>query len=145
MITLRHRWLHFGLLLPVLALAGCGPRELPKKETYPVRGRIIIGGEPARFVHVRLEPDNPAKGRPSDGATDEDGVFTLRTYSNEDPDGAVPGRYKVVLEDANSSDEFSVPVPKGGKPTVITQDVREQEVIVDVKDEDNDLGDIAFR
>ncbi len=124
----------FSLLL----LNGCGTRELAKQETYPARGRVLLHGEPARYVKVRLEPETPGEGLPCEGATDGNGAFELRTYSNDGPDGAVPGRYRVVLESAAGSDEGPpVIVPRGAKATTVPAALAE--VTVEVKAEDNDL------
>jgi hypothetical protein len=135
---------HYTLIigLGLLLLYGCGTRDLAKQETYPARGRVLLHGEPARYVKVRLEPETPGEGLPCEAATDGNGTFELRTYSNEAPDGAVPGRYRVVLESAASSDEGPpVIVPKGAKPTAVPASLAE--VTVEIKSEDNDL-EISF-
>jgi hypothetical protein len=143
MSQLRHPLLRLGLLSAALVLTGCGQRELPKAETYPVRGRVLVNGEPARFIRVRLEPETPGKGQDATGTTDADGNFELRTWSNDDtPDGAVPGRYRVSLEDSKTP-ENAIAVPKGVKATLLPDDLRGKEVTtVEVTSEDNDLGDI---
>jgi hypothetical protein len=132
---------HIGLLIVSLcafALAGCGSRDLARQETYPVRGRVLLYGEPARYVRIRLEPETPGEGLACDSATDGDGAFELRTYSNDTPDGAVPGRYRVVLESAASADEGTqVVIPKGAKATAVPANLAE--VTVEIKAEDNDL------
>jgi hypothetical protein len=142
MSQLRLPLIRLGLLSAALVLTGCGQSELPKPETYPVRGRVLLNGEPARFIRVRLEPENP-KGQDATGTTDADGNFELRTWSNDDtPDGAVPGKYRISLEDSKTP-ENAIAVPKGVKATLLPDDLRGKEVTtVEVKSEDNDLGDI---
>ena len=144
MSKLHQSMIRLGFLLTALALAGCGQRELTKKETYSARGRVLLNGAPAQFVMVQLTPEIPGEGIEASGQTDADGVFELRTYSNEEADGAVPGRYKVTLVDVRSiGGDESIPVPKGGKPTVLPQDLRGKEVAsVEITAGDNDLGDI---
>jgi hypothetical protein len=117
-MNLQHRAVVLrGLSLVALALlAGCGPRELSKNETYPVNGIVRLHGQPAAFVLVRLEPTD-GKGAEAQGTTREDGSFELRTYSNEDNDGAVPGEYKVTIEEFDAVRGGSL--PKGSKPTKV--------------------------
>jgi hypothetical protein len=119
------------LSLAALALlAGCGPKQLPKSETFPVNGTVRLHGEPARFVIVRLEPTTPGKGADAEGTTKEDGTFELRTYSNEDNDGAVPGQYKVVLEQFDPVRSGSL--PKGAKPTALPNGGIDTGVIIEI-------------
>jgi hypothetical protein len=134
MTMLRQRWILFGLLLPVLAVAGCSS-ELPKKTLYPVRGKVMVGGEPARFVKVELTPEVAGVGEAAEGVTDGEGNFELRTYSNEGPDGAAPGHYKAVVLDvttAGGGDGGGIVVPKGEKPTLLSKERQGQEVTVEI-------------
>jgi hypothetical protein len=128
----------FAVSLGCLAfvVAGCS-QELPKKEAYPTRGRVLLHGKPVSFAAIRLDPTDPAQGMPADGTTDADGMFELRTYSNEEPDGVVPGSYEVVLNDP--SDDISVPMPKGAKPTKIPKEISRTGVIVQIVAGDNEL------
>jgi len=136
--TLR-RWVPFTLLV-LIALPGCGQKTLSKKETFPVQGRLMLDGKPVRYALVRFIPADENEGTNATGSTDDDGVFKLRTYSG--PDGAVPGRYKLELE------EYDVvrmgEIPAGVTPTKIPEKSRTPEVIVEVKAEDNNLGDIKI-
>ncbi len=75
-------------LLACLA-AGCGDGR-PRR--VPVRGQVTIDGEPLRTGFVRLVPDD---ARPSVGRIEEDGSFTLTTFSKED--GSVPGTHRVAV------------------------------------------------
>lgn len=84
------------LIVCTLSILGCGA-DLKERRTYPVHGRILYNGEPARYVIIELEPLKPGRGCAADGTTDGEGNFELRTYSNEGPDGAVPGDYKVTV------------------------------------------------
>lgn len=140
MSNLNRRLLRLALPLVIVALSGCGQKKLSKKETFPVKGRLVLGGEPVRFALIHFIPTDPAKGIEADGKTDQDGVFTLRTYSNEDPDGAAPGEYRITLEEYDSVRVGSV--PSGTTPTKIPPMARKPGTTVEVKSEDNDLGDI---
>ena len=138
--TIRH-CLCVSLVLFPLALTGCGSKTLKPKETFPAQGRIVLGGEPVRFAIVRLTPKSDS-GQPADGNTDEHGVFHLRTYSNGDPDGAVPGEYKVTIEGYDAARVGAL--PEGATPSTIPAGVPKQEVTIEIKSGDNDLGDIKI-
>jgi hypothetical protein len=115
---------------------GCGEKKLSQSPTYPVKGKVLFNGEPARYVIVRFEPtDN--KGVEASGRTDQDGKFELRTYSNDSWDGAVPGTYKVTIEAFNPIKAGGL--PKGAKPTRLPKDSMEASQHQEVRDEDNDL------
>lgn len=111
-----------SLIFLALLAAGCGQKELPLEDRSPVRGTIHLRGEPARYVIVRFEPTQPGKGLEADGFTDENGNFILRTYSNDEPDGAVPGEYEVVLEGYDPV--RAGPIPEGAVPTQLTGEFR---------------------
>lgn len=80
----------------LLLFIGCGDDgRLP---LFPATGRVLVGGQPAAGVEVRLYPvdrlgDMDAL-RPF-ATTGEDGGFQLGTY--EEADGAPAGRYKATL------------------------------------------------
>jgi hypothetical protein len=90
------------VLIAISAFVGCGPREIPRPATYAVAGVVLLNGEPVRFAAIRLIPVNSPASAPADGYTDEEGAFQLRTYSNIEPDGAVPGTYRVHLQEGRS-------------------------------------------
>jgi hypothetical protein len=125
----------FGLCF----VSACGQRELPKPKLVPVRGRVTLRGEPARFVTVRLS--DTGGHWESTGFTDVDGNFELRTLTNEgEPDGAVPGEYEVTLEPYDPA--TCGPIPKGAVPTQLAGEFNtgqlalvssgENELIIDI-------------
>jgi hypothetical protein len=136
MLVLR-RPLRFAFLFVALVVAGCGQSELAKNTTYPVDGKVLIHGEPASFIMVSLQPVAGSSGAEATGVTGEDGTFQLRTYSNEDFDGAVPGQYEVTLEEYNPVEAVATPVPPGGKRTPVPK--LENKILVEVKAESNTL------
>lgn len=84
--------------LAALVVAGCGEGGPPKVALHPASGRVIVDGEPAAGVMVRLRPaadPDQLDALVPFGTTGEDGGFTLGTY--EEGDGAPTGRYKVTL------------------------------------------------
>ena len=135
-LLLESRFTTVFLSCALLAVAGCS-RGVSKAATYPVHGKVTWHGEPVRFAKIRFKPDG--SGFEADGRTEEDGSFTLRTYSNDEPDGAVPGEYQVVLESWDNADGEVGPIPKGAKPTTFPGELQAPEP-VEVKAEDNDLN-----
>jgi hypothetical protein len=70
--------------------------------------------------------------------TDNDGSFELRTFANDGrKDGAVPGRYRVTLENYDPILVVARRLPKGVMPTPIPQE--ETGVIVEIREGTNDL------
>jgi hypothetical protein len=116
MRSLLNRLTPVFLTCALLPVAGCW-RSASKASTYPVHGKVTWHGEPVRFAIVHFQPDG--SGLNADAFTDNDGSYSLRTYSNEEPDGAAPGQYQVVLESYDDSDG-GIPVPKGQQPTKFT-------------------------
>jgi hypothetical protein len=90
-----------GLTLALLC-AACG-RDASHRDCYPVRGRVLIKGQPAASALVVFYPVDRADGKsPSASATTEDdGTFILSTYETED--GAPAGDYDVAITPAGKS------------------------------------------
>jgi hypothetical protein len=120
----------------VVLLAGCGPKKLTQSPTFPVKGKILLDGQPASFVLVRFTPvDN--KGVEAVGRTDEEGAFELRTFAKEGFDGAAAGEYTVTVE---TWDPVRLgPIPGGGKATALPKTTMEAKEKAEVREEDNEL------
>ncbi|WP_337173417.1 hypothetical protein [Paludisphaera sp.] len=87
----------FGLIVAAFVL-GCGDDGPAGPPLHPASGKVIVDGEPASGVLVRLRPaDDPdSLDAPVPfGTTDDEGVYVLGT--REAGDGAPVGRYKVTL------------------------------------------------
>jgi hypothetical protein len=84
------RWSKRALIPLLLALTatGCG-------QTNPVKGRVLLDGQPVAGATVTFLPDADGQGRPASGTTDSDGYFQLMTYRSGD--GAPPGTYRIVV------------------------------------------------
>jgi hypothetical protein len=127
-----------SMLVVVISLgnSGCGHTELPAPRLYPVRGKVTIHGEPARYVTITLQPV-PDDGRAeATGTTSHDGTFEISTLSNDGiPDGAMPGEYEVVLVACEAT---PADLPEGVVPTQFSGEFRTS-IVVEVKKEDNDL------
>lgn len=81
-----------------LVLAGCGRKGPPRKETFPVKGTLLIDGKPVGNVAVRcvsvqkLDATTP----PSSTFTRDDGTFEISTY--EKSDGVPEGEYVLTFQ-----------------------------------------------
>jgi hypothetical protein len=70
-------------------LPGCG-----SKGPAPVTGKVLLEGVPLPNVRAIFSPIG--EGRPANGVTDAEGVFSLTTV--RPGDGAFPGKYKVIIQ-----------------------------------------------
>lgn len=90
-------FLGLGLCL-CLVVAGCGRKGPPRKETFPVKGTLLIDGKPVGNVAVRcvsvqkLDATTP----PSSTFTRDDGTFEISTY--EKSDGVPEGEYVLTFQ-----------------------------------------------
>jgi hypothetical protein len=114
-------FLSVGIFAFALVMAGCGQQELPTKDTVPVHGRALLHGEPIRYAIIQLDPAD-SDGMPASGKTDADGYFMLWTYGNEQPDGAVPGRYTVTFDQGGAKPIGGIPTGEPG-PTILPDDI----------------------
>jgi hypothetical protein len=91
-----------GVLVLLCLAAGCSDEKTSLK-TYPVRGSVVVNGEPAAGMVVTFQnTDKRAPGNAAHpvGVTDKDGKFALST--NSDKDGAPEGDYVVLFYWASS-------------------------------------------
>ena len=99
------------LLLLSLLVTSCGKSRF--KPTYPVKGRVLVDGEPAEGVTVRFhsldDPDDELV-RPV-ATTDANGSFLLTTYNVND--GMPAGSYAVSLFWLPKG--FQGPIERGNK------------------------------
>lgn len=83
------------ITLGLVVMAGCEPAA-PKREgppTYPVSGVVTQGGAPVAGATVRFELADGSNA--STGRTDDQGKYTLSTFSAGD--GALAGDYRVTV------------------------------------------------
>ncbi len=99
------------LILCILVSGGCSSSDMPKLGL--VTGSILENGKPIPHVLVEFYPDI---GRPSSGATDENGQYEL-SY-NPDAKGAAIGFHKVFFTIPGKSAEagFAEVTPGNEKP-----------------------------
>src|SRR5262245_1271838 len=86
-----------GVLLLFCLAPGCSDGAVGLK-TYPVRGSVLVNGEPAKGMVVTFQ--NTDKNAPGNAVhpvavTDDQGKFALST--NADKDGAPEGEYVVLF------------------------------------------------
>jgi hypothetical protein len=84
--------------LAALALSGCSGGAGDGLEKYPVRGSVLVNGEPAGKLVVTFQnadPKAPGNAANPIGMTDDQGHFELST--NDINDGAVAGEYRVAF------------------------------------------------
>jgi hypothetical protein len=71
-----------------LAAIGCG------NKLVKITGKLTLDGQPVEGAVVVYERESGG-GNPAAGPTDKDGLFQLGTF--EPGDGALPGKYKVLI------------------------------------------------
>src|SRR5690242_2884422 len=92
-----------GVLLPLAAASGGCQRE-PRWNLAPVEGTVTKDGHPLAGIQVIFLADADAGtvGLRARGITDEAGHYRLRTDNGDD--GAVAGKYRVVMLDLEASE-----------------------------------------
>jgi hypothetical protein len=105
----------FGAL--AITVSGCGRAEFT---FVPVEGTVTKGGRPLRGMEVVFIADLDAGtvGPKAIGRTDEAGHYRLRTERGDD--GAVVGKHRVLVIDAEDADKrmlqrFRGKLPKGAE------------------------------
>jgi hypothetical protein len=144
--TMKRFFLGLGAIV-IFLLAGCGRTLPPNRSVYPVRGKVVFGnGQPVRLAIIHLDPKDSTVGNEAEGIIGPDGTFEIRTYSNTEHDGAVPGEYVVSFEPYSGA-RFAPDAKKKAKPSVIPskyQDSHKSKIEVVIRAEDNDLGTIKL-
>jgi hypothetical protein len=131
----------------LLSIAGCNSAP----DTVAVDGTLQIAGQSADDISVQFVPDsaNTDTAWSASGVTDATGKFTLRCQDGRP--GAVPGHYRVLLDDLKvyANPRNNVPsqdrgrlivtrVPKryrsaGTTPLKLEVDAKPQQIMLEVK------------
>jgi hypothetical protein len=92
-----------GLLALIAEAAGCQRGSTWNR--VPVEGTLTKGGRPLRGIQVVFLADADAgtQGPRASGTTDEAGHYRLRTDNGED--GAVVGKYRVLVLDVGAANK----------------------------------------
>lgn len=91
----------------LFALAGCKDGS----GTVPVAGVVRLDGQPLKEASIQFVPQG--SGRDATATTDANGRFVMSTI--EPRDGAMPGKYKVVITPATPVAE----TPAGDRKSVV--------------------------
>jgi hypothetical protein len=100
----------------VIGLSGCGGSKPPEfvERMVPATGTVTLDGEPLEGAIVEFHPD--AKGNGAEvavGTTDAQGKYELITpiarRTLEESKGAVPGKYRVIIQKTVMPDGSPVP------------------------------------
>lgn len=84
------------IFLSVVLSIGCG--DSINQKTYPVTGEVRLGGKPFKGLTVVLRPVDKTNFKRQEipqGITDENGKFSVHTYTTND--GAPAGDYKIGI------------------------------------------------
>jgi len=139
------RWIALlGVALCAVQVAGCGTKGPPRKQTFPVSGKVTVdGAAPPSTVQVEchnvagMDEKMPTFSRTE---TKTDGTFEVATY--EQKDGVPPGDYVLVF----TSREFNVMSRDYGpdKFNGRYSDPKKSDFKFTVKDKPVDLGEIKL-
>lgn len=79
-----------------ISILGCGSGAAPQPARYPVTGKVLFKGKPAKYAVVSLIPVESSEGiGPAEGRADIDGNFEVKSYRTFP--GAEPGDYLVSV------------------------------------------------
>lgn len=122
------------LVLALLVAASCGGK-FPR--TYPIKGKILVNGQPAKDCQItfnRTSGGDPAHPATPTGLTNENGEFQLTSYVAND--GATEGEYVVTIEWRDRSGitnaEFGGPDQLGGDYAKVEKNKGVKELVVQV-------------
>ncbi len=127
-MKLRAVRLAVGVLLGLLAFAGCTPRS---SAIVPVSGVVTLDGQPLVGAMVNFQPITDKStaaqaGIGSYGKTDDQGRYTLRLIDPDQP-GALVGKHTVTVTTAvaadPASDELKLQQPEKISPKSRTQEI----------------------
>jgi hypothetical protein len=87
-------------------------RAEPDAALTPVRGKVILDGEPMAKANVTFHPE-AKDGKKATGLTAEDGTYVLKTDGAE---GAAPGKYIITIS-LKRGDKEVIPLKYTDKAT----------------------------
>lgn len=102
-----------GTLAVAIAVGGCGRSGEPIPKLVPVKGKVLLNGEPLAGASVSFVPRDQTTGTGGFGATLADGTFELMHRSNAS--GVEPGAYTVLFSKFAMPD--GSPIPEGKNAT----------------------------
>ncbi len=96
-----------AMLSLALLCASCALKDDDRVPTFPVKGRVLVNGEPAKHAKVFFHPQDSDLQLFPHGQADSNGYFQLSTYMLND--GAPAGAYVVTIV-------WQDPPPPGSAP-----------------------------
>ena len=117
-------------LLMAFSLAGCGG-VADQPDLASVSGKVTVGGQPLANAVVTFTP--VAEGRPSSGATDDQGEFELQYTANAN--GAMIGEHTVTIALVQPDDDDTPVDPKKLPPSAADGSLKKE-----VKAGSNDIA-----
>jgi hypothetical protein len=94
----------------LVGTAGCGKSRV---STYPVTGKVMFQDGQA-VKSGTIEAESIEHGTSASGSIQDDGTFTLGTYTSDD--GAVPGKHRVIVVQLIISDGINKHHKNHGRP-----------------------------
>jgi hypothetical protein len=104
--------------------------ESKNTELAQVSGRVTCSGKPISGI-IHFVPDH-GSGPYSMGLVDADGSFQLYVNGQQDRRGAVPGKYRIIVNPR-------VPDKTGSRVALKYRDTRTTDLLVDVAPDWNDV------
>ena len=92
------------------AVLGCGTAEVPGPVLVPVKGVVLMEGQPLADAAVSFVPIQATVGQGGMGFTNEAGEFELTSPVNSQP-GCPEGEYKVLIQKMLTPS--GAPIPPG--------------------------------
>jgi hypothetical protein len=100
-------WLSLLCGVPICLTSCTKPSGPAQKVCYPVKGQLVVGGQPAAGAMVIFHPEGSTPEEWTSGypraRVGADGAFELETYG--DKDGAPAGDYRVLVTWTQSGSE----------------------------------------
>jgi hypothetical protein len=116
-----------GCVMTTIGITGCGSDAFPTEKT---RGTVTCEGEPVGNVFVFFEPlkdgESAIVGKQGIGRADENGVFEVSTYGEND--GAVVGKHRVRVAWMDGKADPSCPCLVDSETDVMEVEIKEGEV-----------------
>ncbi len=108
----------------LLSMAGCSQGDRP--ELVPVKGTVLLDGQPLEGAAVCFKPEGT---RTSRGLTDAQGRYELIYL--RDIKGAAIGRHKVSVAMFSENPSTRVPAKYSQQSSTLTADVKPGENVID--------------
>jgi len=134
-----------GLLIMVLPISLWKSGGLNTPAVYKAHGKLVFkNGDPVKNTYLTFTPKENGKGTPCEAMTKADGSFEIRSFSNTENDGAMPGEYTCSLEQKpNIKLTSGVTITASVIPKKY-QSSKTSGITVVIKAEENDLGTIKL-